>query len=154
MIIPLRKHASLALVLTSLLAGGSSCSAKTPKIDQSTNATSKATSVDDSIFYAKMRIAKAQSMDTLPIGERVVGTGKLFLGTPYVAGTLDQDSVHENLVMNLRGLDCVTFYENMLALARVVKEYPSPKVEDYRKELTLLRYRNGKNEGYHSRLHY
>jgi hypothetical protein len=112
------------------------------------------TSADDSIFSARIHTAKALRYDTLPIGERIVAMGKLFLGTPYVAGTLDVDSAHENLIMNLHGFDCVTFYENMLALGRIIGKYPTPTRHDFENELTFLRYRNGKRDGFHSRLHY
>ena len=109
---------------------------------------------DDSIFAAKIAQAKSQGMDTLPIGERVAAIGKLFLGTPYVAGTLDSDLVNERLVVDLRGFDCVTFYENSLALARIIRENPHPTMKNFEDELTLLRYRHGEIDGYHTRLHY
>jgi hypothetical protein len=112
------------------------------------------TSADDSIFAAKIKQAKAEKIDTLPIGARVAAMGKLFLGTPYVAGTLDVDTTKEQLVVNLRGFDCVTFYENMLAFARILKEEPHPSMEGFKKELTYLRYRNGIIDSYYSRLHY
>jgi cell wall-associated NlpC family hydrolase len=85
---------------------------------------------DDSIFAAKIKQAKAARIDTLPIGERVAAMGKLFLGTPYVAHTLDSDATKEKLVVDLRGFDCVTFYENMLAFARIIKKYPNPTMEN------------------------
>jgi Protein of unknown function (DUF1460) len=109
---------------------------------------------DDSIFVAKIKQAKAERIDTLPIGERVAAMGKLFLGTPYVAHTLDSDATKEQVVVDLRGFDCVTFYENMLAFARIIKKYPSPTMENLREELRLLRYRDGKIDGFHSRLNY
>jgi hypothetical protein len=127
-----------------LIAG--SCMARPAKITEGAK--------DDSIFAARIHTAKMLKYDTLPIGERVVAMGKLFLGTPYVAGTLDVDSPHENLVVNLRGFDCVTFYENMLALARVIRSYHNPTRHNFEDELTFLRYRNGKRYGFHSRLHY
>jgi len=111
-------------------------------------------STDDSIFAARMAEARAEHVEALPIGERIAAMGRLFLGTPYIAGTLDANSDGEHLIVNLRGFDCVTFYENMLALARIIREYPSPTTTDFERELTFLRYRNGKMDGYHSRLHY
>ncbi len=109
---------------------------------------------DDSIFAAKIKQAKAEKIDTLPIGERVAAMGKLFLGTPYVAHTLDEDATKEELVINLRGFDCVTFYENMVAFARIIKKYTNPTMENLRDELKHLRYRDGKIDGFHSRLNY
>jgi hypothetical protein len=110
--------------------------------------------VDDSIFNAKIELAHKEKITALPIGARVAAMGELLLGTPYVGGTLDADTGAEALVVNLRGLDCVTFYENALALARVIREYPLPTMSDYQRELTLLRYREGEIEGFHSRLNY
>lgn len=109
---------------------------------------------NDSIFYARIADARAEHLESLPIGERVVAMGKLFLGTPYIANTLDTGSGTEHLILNFQGFDCVTFFENMLALARVVREYSHPTIQDYQKELTFLRYRNGIISGYHSRLNY
>jgi len=111
-------------------------------------------SKDDSIFRAKIAAAKAQKLESLPIGERIVAAGKLFLGVPYVGGTLDIDSNQERLIINLQGLDCVTFYENALAFARILKKYPNPTLKNYQDELTFLRYRDGAMNGFHSRLHY
>ena len=46
--------------------------------------------------------------------------GKFFLGAPYVAGTLETKGA-EHLVANLREHDCVTFVENVVALAWLIK---------------------------------
>jgi hypothetical protein len=110
--------------------------------------------IDDSIFTAKIKQAKAEKLDTLPIGERVAAMGKLFLGTPYVAGTLDVDSNVEWLTVDLHSFDCVTFYENAWALARLIRSSWDPTPSEYIHELTFLRYRNGQFGLYHSRLHY
>ncbi len=112
------------------------------------------TPADDSILHIRFSQIAQERIASLPIGLRVAKIGKLFLGEPYVGATLEVDSAHEDLVINLRGLDCVTFYENSLALARLAKKYAKPTVQNYADELALLRYRNGKREGYHSRLHY
>lgn len=112
------------------------------------------TSADDSLAHKYLRTASKLLGRSTPIGERVMLIGRMMKNTPYVASTLEVDSVNENLVMNLRGLDCVTFYENALAMARVVRMHPKPTVEQYREELKKLRYRGGKIDGYASRLHY
>ncbi|MDP4200155.1 MAG: DUF1460 domain-containing protein [Bacteroidota bacterium] len=106
---------------------------------------------DEAILRAKLLTAREQHFDTLPIGERVAAVGKLFLGTPYVAGTLDTIPNSEKLIVNLHGFDCVTFYETSLALARSLDLPPS---DGFFRQLTLLRYRNGGLNGYASRLHY
>jgi hypothetical protein len=105
---------------------------------------------DEALLKAKLTAAHKARLDTLPIASRVIAFGKMFLGTPYVAGTLDVNPATEKLTHNLHGLDCVTFYETSLALARARSLQPA----DFYKQLELLRYRNGKINGYPSRLHY
>ena len=55
----------------------------------------------------------------MPTGDLMVETARFFLGTPYVAGTLEEEP--ETLVINLHGLDCMTLVENTAALAWSVK---------------------------------
>lgn len=92
------------------------------------------------------------SLANLPINEVIAEVGKSFIGTEYVAGTLDEN-MNESLVVKVTGLDCVTFVENALIMARLIKK-GSTSFEDYKKELEFIRYRNGVMEGYTSRLHY
>ncbi len=47
----------------------------------------------------------------LAVGTLMVKIGCGFVGTPYVAKTLDV-GINENLVVNLHELDCTTFVEN------------------------------------------
>lgn len=75
-----------------------------------------------------------------------------FEGVPYVAHTLEI-SATEKLIINLRELDCTTLVENVFALALTAKQ-GSVKWDDYCTNLALIRYRNGKPEGYASRNHY
>ena len=95
-----------------------------------------------------------QSATKSAIDSEMVQSALFFLGTPYVAGTLDRDSDNvENLVVNLRELDCMTLVENCLALSRTL-QLPSPDYESFEQELRQIRYRNGIINGYVSRLHY
>lgn len=86
------------------------------------------------------------------VGEELVAIGKTFIGTPYVAKTLEVGS-EESLVITLEGLDCTTYVENVLALA-LVKEFPEPNFDSFVETLEKIRYRDGKLDGYGSRLHY
>jgi hypothetical protein len=94
-----------------------------------------------------------KSLSSLPLNEVIIEAGKTFLGTPYVAGTLDENPGSEEIVIMITGLDCVTFVENALIFSRLIKEGKTG-IEDYKAELELIRYRGGKNTGYTSRLHY
>ncbi len=81
----------------------------------------------------------------------IVLAGKHFLGTSYVAATLEGET--EQLVVNLREMDCTTFAEYCLAIARTVKS-ATPGFETFAAELRNIRYRGGRIDGYTSRLHY
>jgi len=82
----------------------------------------------------------------------ILEIGKFFLGTPYVNGTLETNRA-EHLVVNLREYDCVTFVENVIALVCLVKSQEK-SFEAFRKVLRKIRYRQGRLQGYFSRLHY
>jgi len=107
-------------------------------------------SMDQAII--KMKLKKFATDRTLPMGDLVLKIGLDFLNTPYVAKTLDK-SKEEKLVVNLHQLDCTTFAENCLALARTVKS-DKANAETFCSELESIRYRGGKMDGYASRLHY
>ena len=72
-------------------------------------------------------------------GQLMLEIGKYFIGTPYAEGTLKAKGA-ERLVVNLREFDCVTFVENVVALALCVKSRKKP-FEDFRKQLQRTRYR-------------
>ncbi|HAP37163.1 MAG TPA: DUF1460 domain-containing protein [Bacteroidetes bacterium] len=107
---------------------------------------------DEQICKIKFDFAVSQSLASKPISDVMVEIGKTFIGTDYLANSLE-DSAEEKLVVNLRALDCVTFYENCVTLARCVK-MKKTTFEDYMAQLQFLRYRDGKINGYTSRLHY
>lgn len=74
-----------------------------------------------------------------------------FLGIPYVASMLENNT-DEQLVINLRQLDCTTFVENVLTLTLCTKNGQTT-FDDFCNQLRKIRYRNGK-VGYPTRLHY
>jgi hypothetical protein len=89
---------------------------------------------------------------TQPIGRVVSAIGQRYDGVRYEEHTLDR-SPEESLVVNLHSFDCVTFVENILALARSIKGNQLT-FDSYRRQLEAIRYRNGQRIGYESRLHY
>jgi hypothetical protein len=105
---------------------------------------------DRKIVEEKLKIFSSKS--TLPIYELIPEIGYSFLGTPYVGATLE-NGLEEKMVINLREMDCTTFVENCLALARTVKSGKAD-LESFISELELIRYRNGIRNQYLSRLHY
>lgn len=76
---------------------------------------------------------------------------RLFVGKPYEAGTLEGDG--EKVRVNLDAFDCTTYVETVLALAYTAAEHRRTW-RDFVESLERLRYRNGRADGYASRLHY
>ena len=85
-------------------------------------------------------------------GTTIVAIGKTFKGIPYVAKTLEIGEV-ESLVVNLQGLDCTTYVENVLAFSTLLKNNTSD-FDAFTKILETVRYKDGQLDGYGSRLHY
>lgn len=106
-----------------------------------------------STFDRIMAKAKKDNWRELPIRDLMGRIAIELEGTPYVGGVLDRNTKQEVCTVNLGELDCVTFFESTLDLARTIKKGESslPALE---KEITFTRYRNGKLTDYTSRLHY
>lgn len=85
-------------------------------------------------------------------GDLTVEAAQTFIGTPYVAHTLDINPT-EQLVVTMDGFDCQTLVETSLAMARTVHE-GDMTAEKFKINLENIRYRNGVRDGYASRLHY
>ena len=75
-----------------------------------------------------------------------------FMNIPYVGQTLEVND-QERLVVNTRQLDCTTLVETVTALTLCVRNNRRTWT-DYLDVLRQLRYRDGKLQGYTSRLHY
>lgn len=88
----------------------------------------------------------------LSSGDSIVEVARLFINTPYKAGTLESAG-KEKLIINWSAFDCTTFVETVLAFAKCIR---TGKISHhyFRKNLKLIRYRQGKIDGYSSRLHY
>jgi hypothetical protein len=149
--------AAIILLLRFREAGGPVPAAQ---LDEASSAAAWA-DADWEVFEETSRWALQAGLDTLPLGEAMAHIGQAFVGTAYIPGTLEQEGP-ERLVINFRGLDCVTFVENVFALARFVRQADAaaflaerPLAEDrYEQLLAELRYRGGTLDGYSSRLHY
>jgi hypothetical protein len=107
---------------------------------------------DINIFNQKISFADENELSKKPVNEVIIEIGKSFIGTEYIAHTLEKEG-DEQLVVDLSGLDCTTFLETSLALARCIKRGKTD-FRDYQNELTFIRYRDGKIDKYPSRLHY
>ncbi len=110
----------------------------------------------DSKFQAIMAKAERENWRKLPLGERTIRIGRELVGTPYVNYSLEVDDRIESPVANLTGMDCWTYYENALAMARLLRYQPAPyKPQDLLHMVEIERYRNGVCTGnYLSRMHH
>lgn len=110
------------------------------------------TQQDVEICNSKFDLALSKNLSEKPINEIIIEIGKSFLGTDYIANSLEKGE-KEQLVIHLTGLDCYTFLESTLVLARCIKAGRTT-FEDYQNELQNIRYRDGILKEYPSRLHY
>jgi len=104
------------------------------------------------IFSRIIKRAISEEWESLPIGECMGNIGLLLAGTEYVAGTLDGEGP-EICRVNLTGLDCVTFFENVLCISRILKKEKT-SFDDFKAEIIFIRYKEGILTDYTSRLHY
>ena len=132
-----------SVVMCVLLAGISFCSAAVERGD---------------VRYSQKDVDKFEEVMALtagdreaPMSEMVVKIAKHYLGTPYVAGTLEIEP--EQLTVNMAETDCILFVEMCVVLALTAKD-AEPSFDKYLDNLASLRYRDGIVDGYTSRLHY
>ncbi len=107
---------------------------------------------DRKICEALLKAARKRGDHVLLLPQLVAAVGRLFLGAPYAAGTLEGKR-EEELVVNLRSFDCVTFVESVVALAWSIRAQET-RFAAFAAALEQLRYRSGRRGGYASRLHY
>lgn len=116
------------------------------------------------LFCVKTAAVTCQAKDSLLVMEllkksrscpkgtsKMVYLGRMLRGTPYVGHTLEVNK-SEDLVVNLRELDCTTFTETVFALCRTAMK-KQPTFQDFCNELRLTRYLRGEVT-YPRRLHY
>ncbi len=106
-------------------------------------------------FRAIVAKAERENWRALPLAQRTMRVARELVGTPYVNYTLEVDDRIESPVVNLTGMDCWTYYENALAIARMLHYKPGPyQPQDMLHMVEIERYRNGVCTGsYLSRMH-
>jgi hypothetical protein len=107
---------------------------------------------DREICKELLRSSYDRGDGAMPLSELIVAVGRNFLDAPYEAETLEKEGVEE-LVVNLRAFDCVTFVENTVVLAGMIRTGETG-FADFAAALERIRYRGGRRRGYPSRLHY
>lgn len=105
------------------------------------------------IFDRILKKAEEGKWAALPIGQCMGRIAMELEGTPYVGFTLELSKDKEFCAVNLAGLDCVTFFEDTLDFARMLKR-GGRTPEALLAEVTFTRYRGGQLGDFTSRLHY
>lgn len=133
-----------------LLGGGTSLLDAAEFLPQST------TFIGPAKFQQVVARAMAENWSALPIGARVAQFGQALRGTKYVAWTLEIDDRIESPSANFNGLDCWTFFEISLGLARMIaKRQNAYSPSDLLRQIEWTRYRGGTCRGnYLDRIHY
>lgn len=116
---------------------------------------------DNIVFVGKSKFNQivergiTQGWAQLPLGERTARVGLALVGTPYKNYTLELDDNIEAPSVNMRGMDCWTFFEIALGTARAFRINPSPTPADLLRMIEMERYRGGICTGiFTSRLHH
>ncbi|MEZ5386720.1 MAG: DUF1460 domain-containing protein [Prosthecobacter sp.] len=116
----------------------------------------RVTFLGDDKFRQLVARAIAEDWASLPMGSRVAQFGLGMRGTKYVGWTLEIDDRVESPSVNFNGLDCWTFFEVALGLARMIgRRQRSYAPSDLLREIEWTRYRGGVCRGnYLDRIHY
>lgn len=110
----------------------------------------------ESRFELIVKKAEKENWADLPMGERTIRFGRELHGLPYENFTLEIDDHIESPSVNLNGLDCWTFFEQSLGMARMVG-FKKPKYtpDDLLRQIEFTRYRGGICTGHYlERIHY
>ncbi|MBT8180820.1 MAG: DUF1460 domain-containing protein [Eudoraea sp.] len=99
-----------------------------------------------------IKIEEIQKLKQSDLGNTMISVGRTFLGLPYVVKTLEIGET-EALVINLQGMDCTTYVENVLAFSILLYE-DKMHFDAFINTLENIRYKDGELDGYASRLHY
>ncbi|MBW6477912.1 MAG: DUF1460 domain-containing protein [Bacteroidales bacterium] len=111
---------------------------------------------EDSLIFSKaiqhLKPGFIKIPDSPETSSIIISAAQFFINTPYTAHTLEIPG-DEQLVVNLREMDCTTFVEYVIAFTLLTKENRTD-FDRFTQLLACIRYRDGAMDGYPSRLHY
>ena len=118
-----------------------------PVAEAAPSGSSATTAEPHVVAGTRRRFEQARSLiQSLPVNEAMPRLAEFFLGSPYLAMSLDQPGL-EQLRLDLVSFDCMLFVEQLLAMVS------AESFEDFAERTRQLRYRNGE-VGYCTRQHY
>jgi hypothetical protein len=107
-------------------------------------------------FHEIVAKSRTEKWADLAMGPRIIKFARELHGVPYSSFTLEIDDHIEAPSANLVGLDCWTFFEVCLGMARMIEsKQDSYQPTDLLAQIEFTRYRGGKCHGdYLDRIHY
>ena len=107
-------------------------------------------------YQRLLQKAAAESWHRLPFPQRLTRIARQLEGTPYASFTLEIHDSIESPSVNFDGLDCWTFFETTLAIARLLSHPKTPPTPaNLLAEIEHTRYRHGTCHGHYlDRIHY
>jgi len=108
--------------------------------------------VETKIFRELVAAIAGNTKDGHDAGPLLMPIARFFLGSPYLAHPLEQAGP-ERLIVNLHAFDCMTYVETVVALAHTLAKDGTDEAA-FTRTLERIRYREGRVDGYASRLHY
>lgn len=105
----------------------------------------------DTVRITQLLVETYDEGRNAPSAQRIASIAEKLVGTPYAPGTIE--GTPEQLTVDMEEMDCTTFVETVLAMAMTLDERRT-SWHDFIYNLERLRYRNGRVDGYGSRLHY
>ncbi|NLA16030.1 MAG: DUF1460 domain-containing protein [Bacteroidales bacterium] len=105
---------------------------------------------DDLVVFEQI-MTLLEPLREKPMQMRILTAAQAMLGMPYVAGTLEHTK--EALTVSLAGTDCILLVEACVCMALTAAQ-EDRSFNAFCENLLQLRYRNGKIDGYSSRIHY
>lgn len=112
--------------------------------------------IDDSLavvtLLSGVGAERERQESALTLSTLIVHFARQLLGVPYVGHTLEVND-EERLIVNMRAFDCTTYTETVLALAMSIRQ-GEPTFAAYCRNLQTLRYMQGTEPHYTTRLHY
>lgn len=130
--------------------------ALTPLVSAGEHLPQSTTFINKPAFDKLVALAVKEDWRNLAMGQRVAKFGLAMRGTPYKGFTLEIDDHVESPSANFAAVDCWTFFEIALGMARMIE---TPKAayspSDLLAEIEWTRYRSGFCSGqYLDRIHY
>ena len=128
----------------------------TPQVHAGEKLDQSVTFIGSDKFQKINEKAIAENWRALPMGDRMAKIALELNSVPYKAYTLEIHNTVESPSVNFRGLDCWTFFETVMAMAKMLETPKKTYTEsDLLKQIEHTRYRGGTcNGNYLDRIHY